>query len=68
MRGLLNGVNTRRHNKHVWFILSIAILVRWMQIACLIVVEENGYKLSDDCFTMRIVLKLTYLIGHASLK
>ena len=46
MRGLLNDVNTRRHNKHVLFMLSIAILVNWMKIALLVYVEEDGRKLS----------------------
>ena len=67
MRGLLNDVNTRRHNKHVLFMLSIAILVNWMQIACLISAEEDGCKLSDDYFTMCVVLTLTNLIGHVPL-
>ena len=55
MRGLLNDVNTRRHNKHVVFMLSIAILVNWMQIACLVFVEEDRCKLSNYCFTMCVV-------------
>ena len=66
MRGLLNDVNTRRHNQHVWFMLSIVIKVNWMQIACLVFAEDDGCKLSNDCFTMRVVLTLTNLIGHAS--
>ena len=43
-RGLLNDVNTRRHNNHVWFMLSITILLHWMKIACLVSVEEKGCK------------------------
>ena len=64
LRGLLNHVNT----KHVWFMLSISILVSWIQIACLVFVEEDGCKLSNDCFTMHVVLTLSNLIGHVSLK
>ena len=53
---------------HVWFMLSIEIIVNWMQIACLGFLEEDGYKLENDCFTMHVVFTLSNLIGHASLK
>ena len=43
---------------------TIGILVNWMQIACLFPVEEDGCKLSHDCFTMCVVLILTNLVGH----
>ena len=48
--------------------LSIEILANWMQIACLVSVEEDGCKLSNACFTIHVVLTLSNLIGHASLK
>jgi len=39
-----------------------------MQVACLVVAEGGGCKLSNDCFTMLIVLPLVNLMGHVSLK
>ena len=43
---------------------TIVVLVNWMQIACFFPVEEDGCKLSDDCFTICVVLTLTNLVGH----
>ena len=48
--------------------LSIAILLNWMQIECLVFVEEDGCKLLNDCFTMHVVWTLSNLIKHDSLK
>jgi len=46
------------------FMLSITILVNWIQIACLISVGDDGCKSSDDCFTMRWHLQIGLDIYH----
>ena len=48
--------------------LSIENLVNWIQVACLASWKENGCKLSNECFTMHVVLTLPNLFGHTSLK
>ena len=48
--------------------LSIENLVNWIQVACLASWKENGCKLSNECFTMHVVLTLSKLIGQDSLK
>ena len=44
-------------------IVAIAILVIWMQFACLISVERHGGKLYHVCFTNCVVLTLTNWLG-----
>ena len=53
---------------HVWFMLSREILVSWMQIACLVAVEEDESKLSNDYVTLCVVFTFTISIGHVSVK
>ena len=48
--------------------LSIEILVSWMQIACWVSIEEVGYKSTNDYFMIRVEFTLSNLIRHASLK
>ena len=44
--------------------LSITILVNWIQIACLISVGDDGCKSPDDCFTMHWHLQIGLDIYH----
>ena len=54
----------KENQNNLWDgIVAIAILVIWMQFACLISVERHGGKLYHVCFTNCVVLTLTNWLG-----